>query len=172
MISKDSSHKRTSGSLFLSVTSWTSRGGDPVSDHHLMTAGPLKVSPLMGGGDVCQQSCCWHLDHLSDHLLTWWNIQDSSFHAAEAISIRLEETCAQAGSDEEGQVITSSFDAMFPNGMMEPREIRLSSSHLSKFGARKRAWRIVTCAEKVIGCNWASLRALQQPPEIFLDVLE
>lgn len=48
MISKDSSHKRTSGSLFLSVTSWTSRGGDPVSDHHLMTAGPLKVSPLMG----------------------------------------------------------------------------------------------------------------------------
>lgn len=170
MISKDSSHKRrifVSFSDLLDLQRWWPCVWSSSDD-----SGSLEGVASDGGGDVCQQSCCWHLDHLSDHLLTWWNIQDSSFHAAEAISIRLEETCAQAGSDEEGQVITSSFDAMFPNGMMEPREIRLSSSHLSKFGARKRAWRIVTCAEKVIGCNWASLRALQQPPEIFLDVLE
>lgn len=51
--------------------------------------------------------------------------------------------------------------------MMEPWEIRLSSPHPSKIWCKKRARRIVTHAEKVIGSNWASVRALQQPPEMF-----
>lgn len=41
-----------------------------------------------------------------------------------------------------------------------------------KIWCKKRARRIVAHAEKVIGSNWASVRVLQQPPEMFLDVLD
>lgn len=41
-----------------------------------------------------------------------------------------------------------------------------------KIWCKKRAWRIGTHAEKVIGWNWASLRVLQQPPEMFWDILD
>lgn len=44
-------------------------------------------STLEGASSDGAGGAVWHLDHLLDHLLTWWNIHDSLFHAAEAISI-------------------------------------------------------------------------------------